>query len=611
MNAIQRWSKSGLPMVIKNSQLSPITKNKELETHHGEQGTAYGIVQKSTGKEWVIKKFNQGCLPPKNYLKNIRKVVPDDPAFISAKKRLILVPDDLRNKPKNYHSFQMARWLENSILMQKAPGKSWKDLSGEIRDGKCKIKKNKRLSIAHNLVNAVNTLEENNCAHRDLSHENIYIDLDDNGVYFVDWDTMYHTSLPYVKNTSCGTSGYRAPWITESAKKDWQHHSDRFALGILLAEILLMKIDERPTKQGVMFTDEILQKEQDPFVAQKVQKMYEYSENMGDLFLQCLTAKSFAECPVPQQWSDALSEIAPQKNAAKKPLKSTKKDSTKTDATKTDSAEDFIEIAPPAPQGILATSMTSIEKVHKVAQESWDRWRQPVLLSMLALLVLILLLPWMLNSDKSDNDTKNSSYIAENSTTQNDTQQDNTQDTSENTQTDTPNTNAQNNNEQVNTNSQQNTQQNPEIVTINNDNAQNNNVDENSKNPTSNDANTNEKTNNDNKQQDKNVKPVQDFGLQEVTNAKEYHLKIFYADNDLKVIIDNQLVKVDKKNKASIYLTPGAHPVKIYFSAVKFLENGKQKVIGKTSFTKKIRFADQQNINIRINRLKKVWKVVK
>ena len=135
MNAIQRWSKSGLPMVIKNSQLSPITKNKELETHDGTQGTAYGIVQKSTGKEWVIKKFHQGCLPPKNYLKKIRKVVPDDPAFISAKKRLILVPDDLRNKPNHYHSFQMARWLENSILMQKAPGKSWKEISDDIRDG--------------------------------------------------------------------------------------------------------------------------------------------------------------------------------------------------------------------------------------------------------------------------------------------------------------------------------------------------------------------------------------------------------------------------------------------------------------------------------------------
>lgn len=604
MNAIQRWSKSGLPMVIKNSQLSPITKNKELETYNGTQGTAYGIVQKSTGKEWVIKKFNQGCLPPKNYLKNIRKVVPDDPAFISAKKRLILVPDDLRNKPNNYHSFQMARWLENSILMQKAPGKSWKEISDEIRDGKRKIKKSKRLAIAHNLVNAVNTLEENNCAHRDLSHENIYIDLDDNSVYFVDWDTMYHTSLPYVKNTSCGTSGYRAPWLTASSKKDWQHHSDRFALGILLAEILLMKIDERPTKQGVMFTDEILQQEQDPFVAQKVQKMYEYSENMGDLFLQCLTAKSFAECPVPQQWSDALNEVSPQKNAAKKPTPNT---------TTVDFEEDsFIELTPP-PQGILATSMTSIEKYHKVAQESWDRWKQPVLLCMLLLLVLILLLPWMFNNDNDSTDN-NSSYIAENQNITDDEQQNSSpnDDQSNSQQTSANIAATQNTNEQTDTTSQQiNTQQDPQIVTINDNNPPNDNLRENPQDPNNN--TTRQENNGENKQAnaEENIKPVQDFGLQEVTNAQEYHLKILYADNDLKIIIDNQLVNVDKKNKASIYLTPGIHPVKIYFSAVKFLENGKQKVIGETSFTKKVRFADQQNINIRINRLKKVWKVVK
>lgn len=579
MKTITHWTKSGLSVAIKNSQLAPVTKNKNICSINSEQGTIYRLIQKSTKKEWMLKKFNPETCPSRQYLTKVRKLVPENVAFLCSKKRMILTKDDLRDTPKTYFSKSLSQWLDNCVLMQKVPGNSWKETSCKIRDGKLKISGEKRAQIAQNLSQAIQLLEQEECSHRDLSHENVYIDGKTKHIYIIDWESLYHSSLKQKNNFTSGTLGYTPSWLSnkpenKQKKASWKKNADRFALGILISEIMLMRIDERPTKEGVLFSNEILQQQEHPYVAEKVQKMYEHSEHLGDLFLQCLTAKSFEECPTPEEWTEALGQITPAIAEVK-----TKKP--------------FV--------------LSSLQNVPK---ESWIKWGKPILLLLLLLLILFFLIPFF----KSDENNKNTAYLAaikdkeENVTKQKTKKLQNR------------NTNSEKVNHNLNENSFNNQHENNFTNSRNNNNSKR--TSQNKKDQIRNIDAPVFSQNNEHENSSKNVsgKPVKKikqeeefFGLQEIDPkeiTKKYQIKILYADNDLKMIVDGKKLNINHRNRTFVKLIKGTYPVKIYFSAIKFSKNGKKKVIGKTSFQKDITFSDK-NITIRINRLKKIWKVVR
>jgi serine/threonine protein kinase len=314
---INLWLQSGMPAFIRGVRLFPKTDpNNENSSYNleGKQGRAFYFTQENN-REWVIKKFYPDMQPDRSYLVAIRSLVPKTVSCTAASKRVVLNQDDLKPGNGLYTSPDLAVWLQDAVLMPRIRGKSWKEVSDEIRSGTRSISLAHRLDFARSLAETAYTLEQNGCAHRDLSQQNLFLDIQEYIVYLVDFDSMFHGSLYFHKNTPPGTDGYIAPWVSDKdrkwdARKSWHRKADRFACAILIAELLLADRQSPSYYDGALFSQDMFFNSRHAYLLRTIDLLHNLSEPLGDLFYKTISATSYDECPDLLKWQEAIGSVA-------------------------------------------------------------------------------------------------------------------------------------------------------------------------------------------------------------------------------------------------------------------------------------------------------------
>jgi len=262
------------------------------------------------GSHWIIKKFHRGRGLDVAYLRQVSQLLPHHPALQPGTDRRILGKQDLQQKRGFHHSAQLASWLEATVLMPRAHGVDWASLADDLRDGTVSLQPSQRLAICRATQEVVLLLEAHQLAHRDLSCGNLFIDPNTWQVILIDYDSMFHVSLSMPPGTTCGTAGYAARFAWKGGQADatatWCEGADRFSAAILCTEFLVMGPNTPMASEGGMFTQEELCKGDGPAVQLASTALARSFPQILPVFQATLAARSFRDCPSPEDWLPGL-----------------------------------------------------------------------------------------------------------------------------------------------------------------------------------------------------------------------------------------------------------------------------------------------------------------
>lgn len=274
------------------------------------QATAIFFDQMPQGNTWLIKIFRPGRRPADDYLQTVESYLPGAAAFFACMQRRFLTAEHLDQRASSFKHTALADLLEGSIMMPKVPGMAWTSTAEDLRAGVLNLPWIRRLKLALALVRCVELLEAGQCSHRDLSAANVFVD--DDAIWLIDFDCLYHPDLPFQANTTIGTMGYIAPFLKAmSGNSDpalsWCRCADRFSLAVLVAEILLTSPDlARLQEDGTLFSQTQIDEPENPFVQEVIDRLRGRSKPCGLLLERAFTSATFEQCPSPQEWISAL-----------------------------------------------------------------------------------------------------------------------------------------------------------------------------------------------------------------------------------------------------------------------------------------------------------------
>jgi len=329
---IERWLSGKWQANINGLALSlrpiPTLPEIPLSSKRG-QAEAFYLIQSSSQSKWILKKFYPARIPDAGYLTTIRNLVPRIPGTEAATTRFILASSSLQGLSGGDSTAQssLAGWLDSTVLMPEVIGVSWEVVADDMRDGLISPTATDRLEFAQALCQLIAGLEDADCSHRDLSSGNVFLNLNTKKIDLIDWDSMFHPTLNMPKNTTAGTAGYIAPFIPRSGPDwsphaSWQHHSDRFSMALLVAELLVLTQGSPISADGGLFRqDELTARSGSGITA--VRRFLESNyPKVGELFVRALHATSFASCPAPKAWIEAITKDARRfKSGMNKPLR--------------------------------------------------------------------------------------------------------------------------------------------------------------------------------------------------------------------------------------------------------------------------------------------------
>lgn len=312
---VAEWLKSGQYAKFNGIELvpmeHPVLKNIPLSVQKG-QAESFCLKGKD-GSRWILKKFFQAKSLSRKYLNSVTKVLPGDEAFIAGTKRIVLSSSKLSKGSNFFYSTNLSKFASGAILMPRIIGTDWAGIADDIRSGKLKLSTSDRGRISLNLAETVNSLEKRNCSHRDLSSGNVFIDPSTWKVYLIDFDSMYHPSLEMPKGTTCGTDGYipkYAWWAGDLASdSSWCRFSDRFSLGLLISEFLVIGKKSPLTSEGGIFDQSELKRGTGPGIDRISLMLKKACPSVHNLLMKTIQSSNYSSCPSPSDWIKALSSI--------------------------------------------------------------------------------------------------------------------------------------------------------------------------------------------------------------------------------------------------------------------------------------------------------------
>lgn len=305
---MDQWHQTGKPAQLGGVTVRPFThphmKGTVLSVQRG-QAEVFLLIAED-GSCWVLKKFHRNRAPNWAYLAAVGSVLPCQPAFFSGRDRRLLDPRSLSQARGSYYSRALADWLDGTLLMPRVQGCDWAGLADGLRDGTVQMGQDGRLALCRELNQVVAALEACQCSHRDLSSGNVFIHMSDWTVLLIDFDSLYHPSLSMPAETTCGTEGYAAPSTWRQGQADarmsWCPRSDRYALGLLSVELLILDRSLPMTAEGGMFRQDELCRRKGPgldLIRSRLQEAYPAAIPLLDAVL---ASTSFDDCPSPQDW---------------------------------------------------------------------------------------------------------------------------------------------------------------------------------------------------------------------------------------------------------------------------------------------------------------------
>ncbi len=314
MDIANVWLQSGLPSVIRGGRIVPQPHPKYPNiawSEEGKQGLCYHLLQVANQRQWILKRFHPTMLPERAYLHSIRNLLPTGMPFTAGLKRALLTAKDVRFEEGTYCPNDLLKWVEDAVLMPKLPGATWHRIAQELRKGTLELTVNQRLSFARCLAEAVEALEDNGCAHRDLCQQNLLLDRREYIIYLADWDSIFHGSLYFQKTLPIGTEGYIAPWAMDKSgkwdiRKTWQAKADRFSLAILITELLTLGHNSSSYHDGSLFSQDMFRNSQSETFEKIFESLAAFSTDLQDLLERVFRSTTYEECPEPRDWIKAL-----------------------------------------------------------------------------------------------------------------------------------------------------------------------------------------------------------------------------------------------------------------------------------------------------------------
>lgn len=311
---LREWLQSGLTARVCGLDIrpkpSPHLDDAPLCIQKG-QATVVFFEQVPQGNTWLIKIFTPGRRPTDEYLLAVERYLPGSAAFFTCTQRRLLTREHLDLWASSFKNPALADFLEGAVMMPKVPGAPWASMAEDFRDGVLQMPLSQRLGLGLALARCVDLLEAGFCSHRDLSPGNVFV-TPDGRVYLIDWDCTYHSSLPFQANTTLGTMGYMAPFLkvtggTADPALSWRPHADRFALAVLVAEILLVGPDTPAAHEdGTLFSQAQIDEPENGFVREIIGRLKELAKPCGSLLERAFGSLGFEACPSPQEWIGAL-----------------------------------------------------------------------------------------------------------------------------------------------------------------------------------------------------------------------------------------------------------------------------------------------------------------
>jgi serine/threonine protein kinase len=303
------WVKDGRHAVVNQRRIKPVEhdrlKGKPLSSQKG-QAEAF-FVTDDKGNWLVLKKFHNGRAPDRAYLLKVGSLLPRDPGFACGTDRHILSKGDLVKARGCHYNAELGRWLDGTVIMPKVGGLDWSSVADEIREGARDLDITQRFTLCRDLTRLVELLEADHCCHRDLSCGNVFIETATWTVSLIDFGSFYHPSLRMPKVTTCGTEGYTAPYAwdngTLNARRTWCEGADRYALGLLIAEFLLVKRGTEATFEGGIFEQTELRNRFGRGMTSILSELAGQYPPAAQLLQRAIHSRTPKDCPSPQEWN--------------------------------------------------------------------------------------------------------------------------------------------------------------------------------------------------------------------------------------------------------------------------------------------------------------------
>jgi hypothetical protein len=206
-------------------------------------------------------------------------------------------PEDLARYPDLAYASLMP-WIE---------GQTW---SMVLSDSDTPLNNASSWEIAYQFVRLVRLLERHEMAHCDLSGSNIIVDVPALKVALIDFDDLYWPGAARPVTEPMGTPGYRRWTGEEGHHRLWSATGDRFALAILVAEMLAWR-DETIRSMSAgdsYFTETDLESRDPPRYRALSDYLHSLNVQVGALFDRAWQARSNASCPTAEEWRAAIIE---------------------------------------------------------------------------------------------------------------------------------------------------------------------------------------------------------------------------------------------------------------------------------------------------------------
>ena len=312
---VETWHSTGKNVIINHIALRTVEHNlmkkKPLSSLKG-QAEAFFLID-DYGNWWILKKFHNNCNLDLNYLLKVSKLLPSEEGFSCGKKRHILTRNAIQRITGCHYSQELEKWLDGTILMPRINGYDWAALADDLRDGSIRLDASERLNLCLQLTHLIELLENQSCAHRDISCCNVFVEPHSKQVSLIDFDSLFHPSLKMPSATTCGTTGYTCHLSWQNGKPDpkksWCINSDRYALALLIAEFLLMDSRSKITGDGGLFDQEELKKQSGKGIDAILLSLNSKYSTTAQLLKEAIISSSFQNCPSPKDWMSFFNTI--------------------------------------------------------------------------------------------------------------------------------------------------------------------------------------------------------------------------------------------------------------------------------------------------------------
>ncbi len=313
---VDNWLRKGKPARINGLAARPIEhpsmKGIALSVQRG-QAEVFPLVAED-GSRWLLKKFHHQRSLDRGYLEAIGSLLPSGAAFQCGSVRRVLDRSAIRRAPNHFCTPTFTNWLDGTVLMPRIPGCDWASIADDLRDGNLNLETSQRVQLCRNLSRTVQQLEAAGCSHRDLSSGNVFIAPASLDVCLIDFDSLFHPTLTMPAATTCGTSGYTAPFAWRQGQPDaaasWCRQADRFALCLLNVEFLVVNRGSPVTNEGGIF-------DQEQLCGRRGAGLNRIRAALGSVALAAiplvetaLQSSTFSECPAPGDWLALCDQLA-------------------------------------------------------------------------------------------------------------------------------------------------------------------------------------------------------------------------------------------------------------------------------------------------------------